>query len=57
MEVMIMIFKRNTESVADVRKRENFEAQVAKQQADIDYLAMMSDIDIPTEEMEVTENE
>lgn len=52
-----MIFKHNTESVADVRKRENFEAQVAKQQADIDYLAMMSDIDIPTEEMEVTENE
>ena len=52
-----MIFKRNTESVADVRKRENFKAQVAKQQADIDYLAMMSEIEIPTEEMEAGDNE
>ena len=52
-----MIYKRSTESVADKRKRENLEPQAAKQQADIDYLAMMSDIEIPTEEMEVTENE
>ena len=52
-----MIYKRSTECVADKRKRENLEAQAAKQQADIDYLAMMSDIEIPTEEMEVTENE
>ena len=57
MEVEIMIYKRSTESVADKRKRENLEAQAAKQQADIDYLAMMSEIEIPTEEMEVTENE
>lgn len=52
-----MIYKRSTESVADKRKRENLEAQAAKQQADIDYLVMMSEIEIPTEEMEVTENE
>lgn len=52
-----MIYKRSTESVADKRKRENFEAQAAKQQADIDYLAMMSEIEIPTEEMEAGDNE
>ena len=45
-----MIFNRNTESVAEKRKRERLEAESAKQQADIDYLAMMSDIEIPGEE-------
>lgn len=52
-----MIYKRSTESVADKRKRENLEAQAAKQQADIDYLAMISEIEIPTEEMEAGNNE
>ena len=45
-----MIFNRNTESVSEKRKRERLEAESAKQQADIDYLAMMSDIEIPGEE-------
>ncbi len=52
-----MIFKRNTESVADVRKRERMEAQNVKQQADIDYLAMMTDVEIPTDDEEDLENE
>ena len=57
MEVEIMIYKRSTESVADKRKRENLEAQAAKQQADIDLLAMLSEIEIPTEGMEAGDNE
>ena len=37
-------------SIYDSRANENLRATVAEQAATIDYLAMMADIDIPTED-------
>lgn len=44
--------KKIKESIAETKQRENLQAIVAKQEALIDYLAMMADIEIPTEEDE-----
>lgn len=56
-----MIINRITEGINKSRENENLLATVAKQAATIDYLAMMSDIEIPTEDGEtesgVTDNE
>ena len=46
--------------VADVRernRRERLEEQVAKQAAQLEYVCMMSDVEIPKPEAENVENE
>ena len=47
-----MRIKQMDGSIYDSRANENLRATVAEQAATIDYLAMMADIDIPTEEHE-----
>lgn len=49
--------KKNNGDVEDVRQRESLEAEFAKLRADTDYIAMMKDVEIPTEESEEEENE
>ena len=45
-----MRIKQMDGSIYDSRANENLRATVAEQAATIDYLAMMADIDIPTED-------
>lgn len=45
-----MILKRRTMTPAELAALENAEAQAAKNAASIDYIAMMADVEIPTEE-------
>ena len=45
-----MRIKEMNGSIYDSRANENLRATVAEQAATIDYLAMMVDIDIPTED-------
>ena len=45
-----MRIKEMNGSIYDSRANENLRATVAEQAATIDYLAMMADIDIPTED-------
>lgn len=45
-----MRIKQMDGSIYDSRANENLRATVAEQVATIDYLAMMADIDIPTED-------
>ena len=52
-----MKINRRTMSPADQIVLENAEAQTEVNKANIDYLAMMADIDIPTEEPEGTNDE
>ena len=52
-----MIFKRKTMAPAEVARMENAEAQAEKNAANIDYIAMMTDVDIPTEEEQEGEEE
>lgn len=42
---------------AALRERERAQAQAAKNAANIDYIAMMADVDIPTEEQEGIDDE
>ena len=49
MTKMLKIKKAN-EEIVNIKRRENLEATVAKQEAIIDYLAMMCDVEIPVEE-------
>lgn len=51
-----MILKRRTMTPAEQAALENAEAQAARNTANIDYIAMMTDVEIPTEE-EAGENE
>ncbi len=37
-------------TIAEDRERDNLRAEIAKQDALIDYLSMMADIDLPTDE-------
>lgn len=46
----IMLLKRRKMDLADMADLENAEAATAKNAANIDYIAMMADIEIPTEE-------
>lgn len=45
-----MILKRRTMSPAEQASLENAEAQAEMNKANIDYIAMMTDVEIPTEE-------
>ena len=49
--------KKNNGDVDGMRRRESLEAECAKLRADTDYIAMMKDVEIPTEESEEKENE
>lgn len=46
-----MKFKR-TEDVVEARKKDQMEADYCKMKADLDYLAMMGDIDLDLDESE-----
>lgn len=48
-----MEFKKMTGSISEQRELEQLRADVAEQAAVIDYLAIMTDVEIPTEETEV----
>ena len=37
-------------TIAEDRERDNLRAEIAKQDALIDYLSMMADIDLPTDD-------
>ena len=43
------IFYNLSGSIADDRERDNLRATIAKQDALIEYLSMMTDVDLPTE--------
>ena len=45
-----MKLKRRVMSPADQARLENSEAQAVRNAANIDYIAMMTDVEIPTEE-------
>ena len=45
-----MILKKRTMTPAELAALENAEAQAAKNAASIDYIAMMADVEIPTED-------
>lgn len=49
--------KMNKGDVDGMRRRESLEAEFAKLRADTDYIAMMQDVEIPTEESEEKECE
>lgn len=44
------IFHNLSGSIADDRERDNLRATIAKQDALIEYLSMMTDVDLPTED-------
>lgn len=44
-------------NIADERDKEMLANKLAKATATIDYLAMMTDVELPNEESEVTEDE
>ena len=44
-------------NLSEAARLENAEAQAEINKANIDYIAMMTDVEIPSEETEVTENE
>lgn len=48
---------RRPGSLSEVARLENAEAQAEINRANIDYLAMMADIEIPTEETEGNDDE
>lgn len=50
MGVKNMLLKRRRLDLSDLADLENAEAIAAKNAANIDYIAMMADIEIPTEE-------
>lgn len=52
-----MEFKKMTGSISEQRELEQLRADVAEQAAVIDYLAIMTDVEIPTEETEVMHHE
>lgn len=45
-----MNIKRRIMTPAEQARLENAQAQAEKNKADIDYIAMMTDVEIPTEE-------
>lgn len=45
-----MFLKRRVLSLTDQAELENAKAQAVKNAANIDYIAMMTDVEIPTEE-------
>lgn len=50
--------KRANASVDDMRDQQNAAANLAKLQADLDYVAMMADVEMPDEmDEEVSEDE
>lgn len=52
-----MILKRRTLNPAEQAELENAKAQAVKNAANIDYIAMMADVEIPTEEVSNNESE
>lgn len=50
-----MIIRRRSMSPAELARLENAEAQTEANKANIDYLAMMTDVEIPTEEEEMND--
>ena len=52
-----MILKRRTMSPDEQAALENAEAQAELNKANIDYIAMMTDVEIPTEEVNSNESE
>lgn len=47
---MSNLVKKRTMSPAETARMENAEAQAEVNRANIDYIAMMTDVEIPTEE-------
>ena len=45
-----MRYEKSTLSIADRRRLENLEAQAETNAANIDYVAMMCDVDMPNED-------
>ena len=52
-----MILRKQALSPAEMARYENAVAQVETNEANIDYIAMMSDIEIPTEEGSMNESD
>lgn len=53
-----MQFVRNESNIADIKEAEYMRSLIVKQAATIDYLAMMTDVEIPSDEdSEVHNNE
>lgn len=44
------IFRELSGTITEDRERDNMRAKIAEQSAMIDYLSMMADIDLPTED-------
>ncbi len=52
-----MIIKKLRQSIAEARERENMKAKIAEQEALLEYVAIMADIEIDSDDEEVEENE
>ncbi len=51
------LITRLKKSIAEAREQENMKATVAKQQALLEYVAIMADVEIDDEDEEVDDNE
>jgi len=51
------LITRLKESIAEARERENMRATIAKQQALLEYVAIMADVEIDEEDEEVEDHE
>ena len=51
------LITRLKESIAETRERENMRATIAKQQALLEYVAIMADVEIDEEDEEVEDHE
>ena len=52
-----MKYEHINESVADKRNKDRINSEAMQNKANIDYIAMMCDVEIPTEDNEVSDNE
>ena len=52
---MLKINRLKDQTVVERNKRQSLEAKLASQVANLDYVAMMADVDIPTEDNTDTE--
>lgn len=52
-----MLYIKETMPISTRAQLENAQCNVAKQQADIDYIAMMLDVEIPTQEVTTNESQ
>lgn len=52
-----MVYKNNNGRVKEIRENDIRDAEIERLNGLVEYLSMMSDIDIPTEEEEVADYE